>query len=378
MKTAKLFLSNKFFALLCGVVMALILARCGPGLYPQLSYQGRLTDQDGYPLNGNVKIRFSVFNAATGGAALRSETDTVAVTDGLFSTVVGPSTAVSGLTPKDLAQPLWLELQVSNGVYTETLTPRQRLYGSPYAFTLMPGAVISGTMDTQLFGAGGVDAVMTVINFNNGDITNPALPALRVVGETGLEVTSPTNDDGNIYSDLNQSGSDLFLHSNDEIWLYLDDDNNDTSEFRVYSGDGANHCSITEAGNLNCTGTKSAVVDTGQEKRQLYAVESPGVWFEDFGSAALQNGSVFVTIDPLFAKSINLNVEYHLYLTPLGDCNGLYVADKSPTGFEVRELGGGTSNVEFDYRVVAKRVGFENTRLEVVDDSLANEAGSQP
>jgi hypothetical protein len=110
-KTVKLFLSTKYFALLCGVVMAIILAGCGAGLYPQISYQGRLTDQDGNPLNGNVKIKFSVYNAETGGTSLHSETDTVAVTEGLFNTVVGPSSAVAGLTPKDLSQPLWLELR---------------------------------------------------------------------------------------------------------------------------------------------------------------------------------------------------------------------------------------------------------------------------
>jgi hypothetical protein len=33
------------------------------------------------------------------------------------------------------------------------------------------------------------------------------------------------------------------------------------------------------------------------------------------------------------------------------------------TSFEVHELGGGASSVAFDYRVLAKRKGFENIRM---------------
>jgi hypothetical protein len=56
---------------------------------------------------------------------------------------------------------------------------------------------------------------------------------------------------------------------------------------------------------------------------------------------------------------------YHVYLTPLGDCNGLYVANKTATSFEVRELRGGTSDPAFDYRIVAIRKGYEGVRMEV-------------
>jgi hypothetical protein len=38
--------------------------------------------------------------------------------------------------------------------------------------------------------------------------------------------------------------------------------------------------------------------------------------------------------------------------------------EKGATGFDVIELRGGTSSVPFDYRVVAKRKGFEQMRLE--------------
>jgi hypothetical protein len=120
-------------------------------------------------------------------------------------------------------------------------------------------------------------------------------------------------------------------------------------------------------GNMGATGTKSAVVPLPDDRVvSLYAVESPENWFEDFGSGELNNGVATIEIDPTFSQTVSLDVSYHVFLTPNGDCEGLYVAQKSATGFEVRELRAGKSNVAFDYRIVAKRKGLETLRMEEV------------
>ncbi|MCX6832433.1 MAG: hypothetical protein NT028_09950 [candidate division Zixibacteria bacterium] len=118
------------------------------------------------------------------------------------------------------------------------------------------------------------------------------------------------------------------------------------------------------AGNTLTTGTKSAAVkvDNG-EYRLLYAMESPENWFEDFGGGKLQDGVTTVQIDPLFAQAVNIQIEYRVYLTPEGDCRGLYVTNKGASSFEVRELQGGTANISFSYRIVAKRKGYEDLRM---------------
>lgn len=113
-------------------------------------------------------------------------------------------------------------------------------------------------------------------------------------------------------------------------------------------------------GDFVATGTKSAVVTLADNREvRLYAVESPGNWFEDFGSGRLNDGVVTVSLDPLFAQTVNTNYTYHVFLTANGNCRGLYVAKKTATTFEVRELGGGRSKVTFDYRIVARRRGYE-------------------
>jgi hypothetical protein len=136
-------------------------------------------------------------------------------------------------------------------------------------------------------------------------------------------------------------------------------------------------CIIDVSGNLTCSGAKHAAVPIdGGRMVTLSAVEAPGNWFEDFGSGHLSNGATTVTLDPIFAKTVNARLEYHVFLTPSGDCKGLYVARKAESSFEVRELSGGKSDVAFDYRIVARRKGYENVRMEDVTEQL-NKAKEQ-
>jgi hypothetical protein len=96
-------------------------------------------------------------------------------------------------------------------------------------------------------------------------------------------------------------------------------------------------------------------------------MESPELWFEDFGSGQLRDGMGEVALDSTFALAANMEPGYHVFLTPKGDCEGLYVANETATGFEVRELRGGKSSVAFDYRIVAKRRGYEGVRMDELD-----------
>ena len=121
-------------------------------------------------------------------------------------------------------------------------------------------------------------------------------------------------------------------------------------------------------GDLGASGLKSAVVALPDNRIvELYAMESPENWFEDFGSGELRDGAAEVALDPTFALTVNTGASYHVFLTPNGDCEGLYVAQKTATGFQVRELRGGKSNIAFDYRIVAKRRGYESVRMDQIE-----------
>ncbi|MGA2593115.1 MAG: hypothetical protein ABSH32_24625, partial [Bryobacteraceae bacterium] len=130
-------------------------------------------------------------------------------------------------------------------------------------------------------------------------------------------------------------------------------------------------CTIYGNGDLNCSGTITPTAQTADGRRvRLYAVASPQNWFEDFGSGQLSGGSAKISLDATFASTVNTGEAYHVFLTPNGDCKGLYVASKTAGGFEVRELGGEASSISFDYRIVAKRRGYESVRLEDMTDQM--------
>lgn len=116
------------------------------------------------------------------------------------------------------------------------------------------------------------------------------------------------------------------------------------------------------AGNLAVLGEKSALVPTASYGyRKVYAVESPEEWFEDFGSASLKGRHAEVQLDMAFAQTVNTDYAYHVFLTPNGRCS-LYVTNKHTTSFKVQLLSG-RNNCKFDYRVVARRRGYESVRL---------------
>lgn len=113
------------------------------------------------------------------------------------------------------------------------------------------------------------------------------------------------------------------------------------------------------AGNVQVTGTLSAAVKNAVvpfpdgSARVLHCMESPEHWFEDFGTAKLRAGRALIKLDADFAKVITR--DYRVFLTPEGDCRGLYIRRKTAASFEVRELMGGESAVAFSYRVVGRR-----------------------
>jgi hypothetical protein len=113
---------------------------------------------------------------------------------------------------------------------------------------------------------------------------------------------------------------------------------------------------------------KSSVVPHPDgSQRVMHAVEGPECWFEDVGRAQLRQGVARVEVDPDFAAVSGLGDDYHVFLTPEGPSNGLYVTDRGSVGFEVREQGEGTSEISFSYRIMTRRADAGAGRLERLD-----------
>jgi hypothetical protein len=122
-------------------------------------------------------------------------------------------------------------------------------------------------------------------------------------------------------------------------------------------------------GSLTVTGgAKSAAVRSNGSLKRVYSLESPESWFEDFGSGQLSAGQATVSLESGFAGIVHTDA-YRVFLTPRGESKGwLFINKQSPSGFTVQEAAGGTSNIAFDYRVVAKRADIAGARLEEVTE----------
>ena len=68
----------------------------------------------------------------------------------------------------------------------------------------------------------------------------------------------------------------------------------------------------------------------------------------------------------------------HIFLTPYGDSQGLYVSARHGDEFEVREQRGGSSSLAFSYRVVAKRASVTGERFKKVSPSARPRLPTRP
>ena len=126
--------------------------------------------------------------------------------------------------------------------------------------------------------------------------------------------------------------------------------------------------SVFITGNLQVQGAKNAVLKMPDGSNALvYCQEAPEPYFEDFGRAHLRGGVANVPLDREFAALVS-GAEYHVFTEAEGESKGLFVSARTANGFEVREIGGGTSNAAFSYRIVTKRKDIEGKRFARVSD----------
>jgi hypothetical protein len=132
--------------------------------------------------------------------------------------------------------------------------------------------------------------------------------------------------------------------------LRLDNGGNLTISGLLYT---AGSCSV------GCSGLRVGVTHRVVSYAPTQTVPS----IEDFGEAQLVDGHASVALSADLANVIDRAANYLVFITPDGDCDVLYVARKTATGFEVRESHGGRSTLAFDYRIVAKPFGAVRARL---------------
>lgn len=128
----------------------------------------------------------------------------------------------------------------------------------------------------------------------------------------------------------------------------------------------ANYSGYFNGNHVIANGTKTASIGTSKGNQLLYVTELPEVWFEDVGGGQLVNGTTHIQLDPLFLETIFVDQTHpmRVFLQEEGESNGLIVIkDADNKGFTVKEKNGGTSNITFSFRIMAKRLHFQDHRF---------------
>ena len=101
----------------------------------------------------------------------------------------------------------------------------------------------------------------------------------------------------------------------------------------------------------------------------LYTNVSTDVTVQTSGYATLSNGESNIAFAESFSNAVSSESAIVVTVTPVGNSNGVYLAEVNKSGFKVVENNGGKSNVTVTYIAIGKRAGYENPQLpeEVVD-----------
>jgi hypothetical protein len=310
-------------------------------------------------------------------------------TTGNPTSSLNPSAGVIGTTDASLGYGGLFIAKSANadGVFAKNLSTGNGIYGESVGAGVSDnagtgGSGVEGFTPSPAEGQAGVvgNAYQLSATYGTVKATGPVGFVAGVWGDAG-EVNDNT---GTYESGIVGTGDDITaaLFENDSpsghptvsaVSLYNNTSGTLFTTLVAAAPDGV--CGFGSGGDMNCTGRVKALVSVGDGERKVetYAVQSPESWMEDFGSGELQRGVAVVKIDPGFAETVTADASYHVFITPNGDSEGLYVINKTATSFEVRESKGGTSSLSFDYRIVARRRGYEAQRLTDVTDRFKAE-----
>jgi hypothetical protein len=173
-----------------------------------------------------------------------------------------------------------------------------------------------------------------------------------------------TEGDPTVFAGVFGEGADYGVHARGGIGLIAVTTEN--REAAIFQGNVYVDGRFTVANPAN---KNASVSHPDGTHRALCCLECPESWFEDFGPAELKDGRAEVAIDADFAALVETD-DYHVFLTPEGQSNGLYVSARTSKTFEVREQADGRSTLSFSYRLVARPKDVDHERLAVLEIPL--------
>jgi len=189
-----------------------------------ITYQGQLWN-NGSPANGLYDLTFTFYTNSSGGMALGAVTNnSVAVTNGLFSTEINGNPLIGDFTnpPMPWPFPSWLEVGVATngaGVFT-TLTQRQQFTFVPLAISALNAGTatvatsatnFSGSVSGDVSGTQGATVVASVGGQSAANIADGVLAANSATNSNVPGTIIARDSSGNFSAGSVSLGGSLYL-----------------------------------------------------------------------------------------------------------------------------------------------------------------------
>ncbi|GAK48861.1 hypothetical protein U14_00072 [Candidatus Moduliflexus flocculans] len=131
---------QKMGLLFAGIMLCGLIKMSAEAQVPKkMNYQGVLRNVSGQLVTGSVQMTFTLYDAATGGNAVWTETRTVTVTSGNYSVDLGATKPINVTEAKSY----WLGVKVGTGA---EMTPRKELTSAMYALFIDGVTVKNGNV----------------------------------------------------------------------------------------------------------------------------------------------------------------------------------------------------------------------------------------
>jgi hypothetical protein len=237
-------------------------ALAATGINQQISFQGKVVNSNGTNVtNGSYTFVFQLYTVSSGGSNIWTETKSLTVTDGIFQTELGDTTALPGSVDFNTDN-IYLGINFNSD---GEMSPRVRFTAAPYAFnakkvggltvTDTTGTLTIPNSETISFGGSFTTSATNDVTLTTTGATNVTLPTTgtlvtlagtetltnKTIGSTGLvfsgattDLTTGTNEDLNLTA--NGSG-DIVIAVDSGTFVNLTGGADGTGAFTVAAGD---------------------------------------------------------------------------------------------------------------------------------------------
>lgn len=310
------------------------------------------------------KATFQVFGGSGGNSILvdnivanSAATNTI-ISNSAQITVVDAAVITTGTLSADR---IGASSITSDKINVATLSAISANIGTITAGSLTGTIVTGGTVRTAASGArtelkadiiGGIDGMVSydsngtaVAYFTVDNSGNFSLEGSDVYVEGDLRVNNL------IYAETDE----LLLKCVGTNKIFFDSTTNDsgTDDLSMYP----------HYGDFYATGTKYFRIPHPDHPEdghlQYVSIEAPEVALQIRGRSSLKNGGDKIVL-PHHWELATIDLLTTVSLTPMDNCNGLYVSKLSNLSFEVKELNNGQSNIEYCWVMQAVRKGYEH------------------